>query len=124
MAKAQRPKSRSSFAPNRPQKSKLSVSGLQQQMAEFQEQMAQTQETLGDETVSASSGGGVVTVVANGNQEIESLTIVPEVVDPEDVEMLQDLVLAAVNEALEKSRALASEKMNALTGGLNIPGLI
>jgi DNA-binding YbaB/EbfC family protein len=123
MAKARRPKNRSSFAPPRPQKPKMSVSGLQQQMAQFQEQMAQTQETLAEETVSASSGGGVVRVVANGNQQIESLTIDPEVVDPEDVEMLQDLVLAAVNEALEKAKALAEEKMGALTGGLSIPGL-
>lgn len=123
MAKAQRPKNRSSFAPARTQKPKLSIGELQQQMAQFQEQMARTQESLGDETVSASSGGGVVTVVANGNQQIESLTIAPEVVDPEDVEMLQDLVLAAVNEALEKAKALAEEKMGALTGGLNIPGL-
>ena len=123
MAKTRRPKNRSPFSASRPQKSKLSASGLQQQMAQFQEQMAQTQETLGNETVSASSGGGIVTVVANGNQEIESITIDPEVVDPEDVDMLQDLVLAAVNEALEKAKALAEEKMGALTGGLNIPGL-
>ncbi|MBN1582427.1 MAG: YbaB/EbfC family nucleoid-associated protein [Anaerolineae bacterium] len=123
MAKARRPKNRSSFAPASSQKQKLNVGGLQQQMAQFQEQMARTQETLGEETVSASSGGGVVTVVANGNQVIESLKIDPEVVDPEDVEMLQDLVLAAVNEALEKAKALTEEKMGALTGGLNIPGL-
>jgi DNA-binding YbaB/EbfC family protein len=123
MAKARRPKSRSTFSSGRQQKSKPSASGLQKQMAQFQEQMAQTQEALGDETVSASVGGGIVTVVANGNQEIESITIDPEVVDPEDVDMLQDLVLAAVNEALEKAKALAEEKMGALTGGLNIPGL-
>ena len=124
MAKTRRPKKRSTFASGQTQKQKLSVSGLQQQMAQLQEQMAQTQETLGEEIVSASSGGGVVIVVANGNQEIESITIDPEVVDPEDVDMLQDLILAAANEALEKAKALAEEKMGALTGGLNIPGLM
>jgi DNA-binding YbaB/EbfC family protein len=66
----------------------------------------------------------VVTVVANGHQEILSIAIDPEVVDPGDVEILQDMVLAAVNEALERSRELASERMGALTGGLGIPGLV
>jgi DNA-binding YbaB/EbfC family protein len=90
---------------------------------QLQEQMVQAQEALKDEEVTASVGGGVVTVVANGHQEILSVTIDPEVVDPEDVEMLQDLILAAINEALESSRNLASERMGALTGGLDIPGL-
>ncbi|MBL7199300.1 MAG: YbaB/EbfC family nucleoid-associated protein [Anaerolineae bacterium] len=97
---------------------------MQQQVMQLQEQMVQTQDALKDEEVAATSGGGVVTVVANGHQEILSIVIDPEVVDPEDVEMLQDLILAAVNEALESSRNLASERMSALTGGLNIPGLL
>jgi DNA-binding YbaB/EbfC family protein len=102
----------------------MSPQGMQQQVMQLQEQMAQTQEALKDEEVAATAGGGIVTVVANGHQEILSIVIDPEVVDPEDVEMLQDLVLAAVNEALESSRNLASERMSALTGGLNIPGLL
>jgi nucleoid-associated protein EbfC len=74
-------------------------------------------------TVEATVGGGVVKVVATGKQTIESITIDKSAVDPEDVEMLQDLVLAAVNEALGKSQELASERMGAITGGLKIPGM-
>jgi DNA-binding YbaB/EbfC family protein len=101
----------------------LSAANLQKQMAQLQEQMLETQEALKDEEVTATSGGGMVTVVANGHQEILSITIDPEVVDAEDVEMLQDMVLAAVNEALESAQNLASERMGALTGGLDVPGL-
>jgi nucleoid-associated protein EbfC len=91
------------------------------QIQQMQEQMAATQEKLAAETVEASVGGGVVTVIVNGNQEIQSLTIDPDVVDPDDVEMLQDLVLAAMNEALDQSRNLASERMGGLTAGLDLP---
>ncbi len=91
------------------------------QLQQMQEQMAATQEALAEETVEVSVGGGVVTVVVNGHQEILSITIDPDVVDPDDVEMLQDLVLAAVNEALEQSRNLASERMGGLTAGLDLP---
>lgn len=101
----------------------MSMGNLQQQMLQLQEQMAQTQEALGAETVTATSGGGVVTVVANGNQQIESIKIDPQAVDPQDVEMLEDMVLAAVNEALTKAKSLAEQKMGALTGGLDLPGL-
>jgi DNA-binding YbaB/EbfC family protein len=97
---------------------------MQQQLVQLQEQMMQAQESLADEEVTATSGGGVVSVVANGHQEVLSITIDPEVVDPEDVDMLQDLVLAAVNEALERAKALASERMGGLTDGLGIPGLM
>ena len=96
---------------------------MQQQVVQLQEEMLKTQEALKDETVRTTSGGGMVTVVATGHQEIQSIAIAPEVVDPEDVEMLQDLVVAAVNEALEKSRELVAERMSAFTGGLDIPGL-
>lgn len=126
MAKPQRPKSRSRFpAPERRQ-GRASLGGMQQQLAQMQEEMARVQESLGAETVMAAAGGGMVTVVANGHQEIESITIAPEIVDPDDVEMLQDMVLAAVNEALQKAKELAESKMGALTGGLdlNIPGLM
>lgn len=109
--------------PREPRQPSMGRGNIQQQVLQLQEQMMQAQEALKDEEVTASVGGGVVTVVANGHQEVVSVTIDPEVVDPEDVEMLQDLVLAAVNEALESSRNLASERMGALTGGLDIPGL-
>jgi DNA-binding YbaB/EbfC family protein len=102
----------------------MNPANLQQQVMQLQEQMLEAQEALKEEEVSATAGGGVVTVVANGHQEILSIAIDPEVVDPEDVEILQDLVLAAVNEALERSRELAAERMGALTGGLSIPGLM
>ncbi len=91
---------------------------MMQQIQKLQEQMVQTQEELGDQTVSVTSGGGVVEVVMTGHQRVESITIDPEVVDPEDVEMLQDLVMAAVNEAIERSQSLAAEQLGALTGGL------
>ncbi len=93
------------------------------QLQKLQEEMAREQEKLGDETVEVTVGGGVVKAVMTGNQKLVSLTINPEAVDPEDVEMLQDMVVAAVNEAVERSQNMASERMNALTGSLNIPGL-
>jgi DNA-binding YbaB/EbfC family protein len=95
-----------------------------QQLQKLQEEMAKTQEALGDETVTVTAGGGAITVVISGHQEIQSITIEPEVVDPDDVEMLQDLVMAAVNEAIDKSQQLATDRLGALTGGLSIPGLM
>jgi DNA-binding YbaB/EbfC family protein len=97
---------------------------MQQQILQMQEEMLKTQESLKDEEVTATVGGGMVTAVVNGQQELLSITIDPEVVDPEDVEMLEDMVLAAVTEALDKSRELAAERMSAFTGGLDIPGLM
>ncbi|HUW14321.1 MAG TPA: YbaB/EbfC family nucleoid-associated protein [Anaerolineae bacterium] len=99
------------------------MGGMAQQIQKLQEEMAQAQEALGDETVEVSVGGGVVTVVMTGHQKVRSVTIDPEAIDPDDVEMLQDLILAAVNEAVERSQGLAADRMGALTGGLNIPGL-
>lgn len=96
---------------------------MRQQIMKIQEQMLQTQEELGEKTVTATAGGGVVQVVMTGHQRVESITIDPEAVDPEDVEMLQDLIIAAVNEALERSQALAAEQMGALTGGLGLGDL-
>jgi DNA-binding YbaB/EbfC family protein len=95
-----------------------------QQLQKVQEEMVKTQEALGEETVTVTAGGGAITVVISGHQKIQSITIEPEVVDPDDVEMLQDLVLAAVNEAIDKSQKLASDRLGALTGGLSIPGLM
>jgi DNA-binding YbaB/EbfC family protein len=94
------------------------------QVQQLQAQMQQVQEELGQETVSASVGGGAVTVVMNGHQEVHSLSINPDAVHPEEVEMLQDLIVAAMNEALKKSRDLAEKKMAPLTGALSLPGLM
>jgi DNA-binding YbaB/EbfC family protein len=95
---------------------------MRQQIQKLQEQMLQTQEALGEETVSVTAGGGAITVVMSGHQRVESILIEPEAVDPEDIEMLQDLVVAAVNEAIEQSQAMAAERMSALTGGLGSLG--
>lgn len=93
------------------------------QAQKLQKKMLKTQAELATKTVEASSGGGMVKVIANGAQKIESIVFEKEVVDPEDIEMLQDLVLAAVNDALNKSQEMVSSEMGKLTGGLNIPGL-
>jgi DNA-binding YbaB/EbfC family protein len=97
---------------------------LQRQMEQMQKRLAKIQEDLGSETVEASVGGGVVTIVMTGHQVVESVKIDPEAVDPDDVETLQDLMLSAFNEALKKSQELASTRMSALTGGMKIPGLM
>lgn len=98
---------------------------LMRQAQKLQTQMAKLQEDLALRTVEGTAGGGMITVVANGKQEITSVKIDREVVDPQDVEMLQDLVMAAVNDALKKAQEMASSEMGKLTGGLalNIPGL-
>lgn len=97
--------------------------GMLQQIQKLQEEMLKAQEALGEETVEVSVGGGVVKVVMTGHQKLKSIEIAPEVLDPEDVEMVQDLIIAAVNEAVEKSQALAAERMASFTGSLGIPGL-
>ena len=97
---------------------------MMKQAQQLQRKMMEMQAELGNRTVSAQAGGGMVEAVVNGRQELLSLSIDPEVVSPEDVEMLQDLVLAAVNEALNKSREMVSQEMSKLTGGLQIPGLV
>jgi DNA-binding YbaB/EbfC family protein len=99
------------------------MGNMMKQAQKLQSQMMKLQEELADKTVESSSGGGMVTVVANGRQQIVSIKIENEVVDPQDVEMLQDLVLAAVNDALAKAQEMVSSEMGKLTGGLNIPGL-
>ncbi len=96
---------------------------IMKQAQKMQEEMARVQEQLGTMKVSATAGGGMVSVEANGNQEIISIKIEPEVINPEDNEMLQDLILAASNEALRKSRDLLKQEMEKITGGINIPGL-
>ena len=96
---------------------------MMRQARELQKNMAKMQEELENATVQASVGGGVVTVVVSGKMRVESLTIQPDVVSPDDVEMLQELVQAAVNEGMEQAQQMVSSRMSALTGGLNIPGL-
>jgi len=89
----------------------------------MQERLARLQEELAGRTVEASSGGGMVTVVVNGRQEVVSVRIEKEVVSPEEVELLQDLVTGAVNEAISRSRKMMADEMAKITGGLNLPGL-
>ena len=100
------------------------MGNLMKQAQKLQSKMLKIQEELADKTVETAAGGGMVKVVANGRQQILSIEIEKEVVDPDDVEMLQDLVLAAVNDALVKSQEMVSEEMGKLTGGMNIPGLM
>ncbi len=98
---------------------------MMKQARKLQEKIGKLQEELGSKTVEASTGGGMVKVVATGKREIESIEMSPEVVDPDDIEMLQDLTLAAINEALRKAEELASEEMSKIAGGMNLklPGL-
>mgnify|MGYP003580847793 FL=1 len=96
---------------------------MMKQAQKLQEQMMALQEEVGRKEVEATAGGGMVTVKANGKQEIVSIKIDPEVVSKDDVQMLEHLVLAACNEALRKSRELVAQEMGKLTGGLKIPGL-
>ena len=97
---------------------------MMKQAQQLQSKMFKLQEELAEKTVETSSGGGMVKVVANGKQQLVSIQIEQEVVDPDDVEMLQDLILAAVNDALNKAQEMVSEEMGKLTGGMNIPGLM
>ena len=100
------------------------MGNMMKQAQKLQAKMMRMQDELGDKTVEASAGGGMVKVVANGKQQVVSLEIEKEVVDPDDVEMLQDLVLAAINDALTKSQEMVSSEMGKLTGGMKIPGLM
>jgi DNA-binding YbaB/EbfC family protein len=96
---------------------------IMKQAQKFQAKIAKLQEELGDKTVEASSGGGMVTVIANGRQEIVSVKIDQEVIDPDDSEMLQDLIMAAVNDALSRAKDMVNEEMGKLTKGMNIPSI-
>ena len=100
------------------------MGNMMKQAQKLQSKMLKLQEELAEKTVEASSGGGMIKVVANGKQQVLSIQIEKEVVDPEDVEMLQDLLLAAVNDALTRSQEMVSGEMSKLTGGLSIPGLM
>ena len=99
------------------------MQGILRQAQQMQERLARLQEELAGKTVEASSGGGMVTVVVNGRQEVVSVRIEKEVVSPEDVELLQDLVAGAMNEAISRSRKMMADEMAKITGGMNLPGL-
>ncbi len=103
--------------------SKKMLGDLMRQAQKLQEEMAKTQEEAKKKTVEATAGGGMVTVVASGAGEIVSLRIEKDVVNPDDVEMLQDLIIAAANEALRRAQEMVGGEMSKLTGGLNIPGM-
>lgn len=93
-------------------------------LRKMQERIAKIQEDLGTETVEASAGGGAVSIVITGHQKVQSVKINPDVIDPDDVTMLEDLMVAAINEAVQKSHDLAAKRMSAVTGNLKIPGLM
>lgn len=99
------------------------MGNLMKQAQQFQTKMTKLQEELEEKTLEVSAGGGMVTVVVNGKQELLSIKIDPEVVDPEDVDMLQDLVMAAVNDGLARAKEMVNEEMGKLTGGLNLPNI-
>ncbi|KEZ47467.1 YbaB/EbfC family nucleoid-associated protein [Metabacillus indicus] len=96
---------------------------MMKQMQKMQKDMAKAQEELVAKTIEGSAGGGMVTVTINGNKEVTDVVIKPEVVDPDDIEMLQDLVLAATNDALKKMDDLTNETMGKFTKGMNLPGM-
>lgn len=99
------------------------MGNIMKQAQQMQKKMLQMQEELAHRTVEATVGGGMVSVTVNGKNEVLQVKIEPQVVDPDDVEMLEDLIVAGVNEALRKAQEMASEEMGKLTGGLKIPGL-
>ena len=102
----------------------MDMNNLMKQAQKIQKRMLEIQEDLANRTVETTVGGGMVTAVANGQQELVSITISPDVVDPNDVEMLEDLVVAAVNEARNKAQELMGDEMSKLTGGIKIPGMM
>jgi len=99
------------------------MGNIMKQAQQMQQKMLKMQEEMAERTVEASVGGGMVTVVANGRSEIISVKIEPQAVDPDDIEMLEDLVLGGVNEALRKAQEMMANEMTKLTGGMKIPGL-
>lgn len=101
-----------------PPKSKSNPNALMAQMQKMQEDMAKAQQELEGETLTVTSGGGAVSVVISGHQRIDSIAINPELLDPEEVELLQDMIVAAVNSAIEQSQAMSAQRMEGITGGM------
>jgi DNA-binding YbaB/EbfC family protein len=99
----------------------MDMKKMMREAQKMQAEMAKAQDEIAQMTVEGTAGGGVVKVVATGNLAVESVTIDPSVIDPDDADMLQDLVLAAVNEALRQAKELANTRMNAITGGIGLP---
>jgi len=99
------------------------MGNMMKQVQKMQQEMARLQAELEERTVDSSAGGGAVTVVVTGKRELKEIKITPQAVDADDVEMLEDLIMAAVNEALRKAEEMVSSEMGKITGGLNIPGL-
>ena len=98
------------------------MNNMMKQVQKMQKEMAKLQEEVEQRQVEASAGGGAVTVAVTGKKEIVSIELKPEIVDPEDIEMLQDLIMAAVNEAIRKADDMVSKEMSKITGGMNLPG--
>lgn len=101
----------------------MNMKKMMKEVQKMQSMMAKVQEELGEKTVEATAGGGAVKVVVSGHLEVKEITIAPDAVDPEDVEMLQDMILAAVNDALKKAQEMANSELEKVAGGLNIPGM-
>ena len=101
----------------------MDMSKIMQQAQQFQQKMGQLQEELAAKSVTSSIGGGMVTATMNGRQELLSIKIEKELIDPEDPDMLQDMVVSAINDVLQKTREMSQAEMSKLTGGINIPGL-
>ncbi len=115
--------SRRRSSPGKRGKMQMNPNDLMRQVQQMQSQMEGVQEEANQEVIEVSSGGGMVRISINGALEIQNIEIDPQVADPDDVEMLQDLVLTATNEAIQKAQAMMAERMSAITGGLGIPGL-
>ena len=101
----------------------MDINKMMKQVQQMQADMARVQEELANETVEASAGGGMVTVIATGSGEIKAITIAPEAIDPDDPELLADMILGAVNEALRSANDLAQSRLGGMAGGLGLPGL-
>jgi DNA-binding YbaB/EbfC family protein len=102
----------------------MDISSLMKQAQEFQQKMGQVQEELAKKTITSEVGGGMVKVTVNGKQELLAIQIEKEVIDPDDAGMLQDLIAAAVNDAMRKAREMMQTEMGQLTGGIKIPGIM
>ena len=101
----------------------MNMNEIMRQAREFQQKMSQVQSELAERTVTASAGGGMVSITVNGRCQLQSIHIDREVIKPEEQEMLHDLIMAAVNEGMQKAQDMAQEQMRKLTGGINIPGM-